>query len=114
MNKEIQKIVNMILLSFENELCFVNIINIEELANSAYFINAELVYPEHTMNVPLVYYPGETWIFTPSDWQGKLPQTISEIDSIEWRVNNTDTVGINFDGVPMLPIQIVGICQGVV
>ena len=103
MNTDIKQNVLMILLSFENELVTVNYIKIEDIDNGAYFIVAELIYPNHTMRIPLVYYLGENWIFTPCDWQqGNLPTTQSEIPIIEWRVNNTDKEGINFNGVPML------------
>lgn len=91
------------LLSFETELADVEILRDEELRYDASFIVAKLIYENgDTMIVPFIHYPGNDWIFTPCDWQGKLPMMADEIDTIDWRVNDTDTEALIFDGLPML------------
>ena len=89
------------LLSFDGALQSVEIINEVEVGDGL-FITAQLNYPDEQMTVPFVYFEGSEWIFTPSDWQGVLPQTPEDIDTITWRVNNTEQEGIILDGLPRL------------
>ena len=91
------------LLDFEENLESVEIKSQIQLAHDATFIVAELEFnPEMVMQVPFIHYSGQDWIFTPYDWQGWLPENEEDIDRIDWRVNDTDTEGIMFDGLPML------------
>ncbi|MDE5807513.1 MAG: hypothetical protein K2H76_05300, partial [Muribaculaceae bacterium] len=90
------------LLSFENDLESVEIVSETELGETASFILARLFYPGEELTVPFIHYEGKDWIFTPSDWQGRLPTDASEIDTIEWRVDNTETEGVIFEGLPLL------------
>lgn len=90
------------LLDFEQDLQSVAITNEEPLKNGAHFVVAVLTFRDDTMTVPFVYYAGEDWIFTPWDWQSWLPSTPEEIAEIKWRVDDTETEGVIFDGQPML------------
>lgn len=91
------------LLAFQIDLDTAEIIKEDELTNSATFLVANLTFDNgYTMTVPFVYYPDNDWIFTPCDWQGWLPMSADDIDKIGWRVNDTDTEGVMFDGLPML------------
>lgn len=90
------------LLDFEDQLDSVEIKSQQEIGQDATFIVAELHYSDSTMTVPFVFHHGEDWILTPCDWQGLLPEDPEGIGSISWRVNNTDTEAIMFDGVPRL------------
>ena len=90
------------LLSFEDGLQAVEIISQEGTKNDCLFIRARLFYGDGEMTVSFVHYANLDWIFTPCDWQGKQPETIEEIEDIEWRVDDTETEGILFDGLPML------------
>lgn len=90
------------LLSFEGELESVEILSQEDAGNGATFIRGRLHYPDVVMDVPFVHFVGKDWVFTPQDWQGALPQCVGEIGNVEWRVNDTETPGVMFLGVPML------------
>lgn len=91
------------LLSFDENIADVEIIQDEAIKYNATFVEANLILENgDTMVVPFVYYEGNDWIFTPCDWQGRLPKSAEEIDSINWRVNDTDTEAIMYDGLPML------------
>ena len=90
------------LLDFEEDLNFVEIISKQEIKHNGMFIFARLDYGKTAMTVPFVYYAGQDWLFTPRDWQGKLPESVEEIPDTEWRVNDTGVEGVIFDGVPML------------
>lgn len=90
------------LLSFEDGLQAVEIISQEETKNDGLFIRARLFYGDGEMTVSFVHYANLDWIFTPCDWYGKQPETIDEIKDIDWRVNDTETEGIIFEGLPML------------
>lgn len=91
------------ILSFEDTLESVEIISQEDAGHDALFIRATLHYPDDDMTLPFVHYPGHDWVFTPRDWQaGNLPESVDEIGNTEWRVDDTDTEGVMFMGVPML------------
>ncbi|MDE6026669.1 MAG: helix-turn-helix domain-containing protein, partial [Muribaculaceae bacterium] len=90
------------LLSFETDLESVKIVSETELGQAGSFIIAQLLYMDGELTVPFVHYEGKDWLFTPSDWQGKLPSDASEIDTITWRVDNTEMEGVIFEGLPML------------
>lgn len=87
----------------DSDLETLTILNAEKLSYGGWFYNCRLIYTDGMMmEVPFVHYEGEDWIFTPCDWQGKLPAFASDIDKIDWRVDDTDTEGIIFEGQPML------------
>lgn len=90
------------LLSFETELKQVQIVSQTELKNDATFIIADLGYDGETMRVPFIHYAGNNWLFTPWDWQGWLPSDPSEIEKIDWMVNDTGIEALMFDGLPCL------------
>lgn len=91
------------LLDFEPELEDVEILFQEPLRHNATFILARLKFPkDDIMTVPVVHYEGCDWIFTPWDWQSILPTTPDGIDTIKWRVDNTEQEGLIFDDLPML------------
>lgn len=91
------------LLDFEEALTTAEIVSEYECAHGAVFVVARLTYNDgDVITVPFVHYNGAEWIFTPWDWQGVTPETPDEIDSITWRVDNTETEGVIFDGLPML------------
>lgn len=90
------------LLDFEPELEDAEILSHVLLKHNATFILARLKYPTGDMTVPFVHFDGCDWIFSPWDWQEKLPSDPDEIGSIKWRVDNTAQEGLIFDGLPML------------
>lgn len=94
------------LLKFEDELGLQDVKVLESiyLRDTATWYKLELTYADQVMIVPFIHYDGENWLFTPWDWQGTLPQTPDELESIKWRVNNTDSEGIilNVGGVPRI------------
>lgn len=56
------------------------------------------------MTIPFVYYAEGDILFSPSDWQqGNLPKTSQDIDTIDWRLDVTETEAVNAFGLPMLP-----------
>lgn len=89
--------------AFEAELGELTILEAERIGHGGWFFNCRLFYEDGMkMDVPFVYYEGNDWVFTPCDWQGKLPGKADEIDTIGWRVDDTETEGIIFDGQPVL------------
>lgn len=90
------------LLSFEENLESVEIKSIDELKHDGVFVQAKLHYPDQDMKVSFVYYKGKDWLFTPSDWQGWNPDGIDQLGEIEWRINDTSTRAIIYDGQPAL------------
>lgn len=91
------------LLDFEEPLESVEIIKEYECPSTATFIVARLQYPDGaTMTVPFVHFAGEDWLFTPCDWQSWTPTTPEDIDKITWRVDDTETEGVMFMGLPRL------------
>lgn len=90
------------LLDFEPELCDAEILSQEPLRHNATFILARLKYTVGDITVPLIHFDGCDWIFSPWDWQEELPTTPDGIDTIKWRVDDTEQEGLIFDGIPML------------
>lgn len=91
------------LLDFEEPLTSAEILKEYECADSATFIVARLQYPDGaTMTVPFVHFAGEDWLFTPCDWQDWTPDNPEDIDKITWRVDDTETEGVMFMGLPRL------------
>lgn len=54
------------------------------------------------MTVPFVWYVGEEWLFTPWDWQSYPSNEPEDIESIKWRVNDTNKAGIILNGLPRI------------
>ncbi|MDE5886441.1 MAG: helix-turn-helix domain-containing protein [Muribaculaceae bacterium] len=94
----------MIVSSFEGDLEEIMILHDERLDYGGWFFNCRLFYNDGIkMDIPFVYYDGNEWLFTPCDWQsGNLPTEAKNIDNIDWRVDDTETEGIIFEGQPML------------
>lgn len=94
----------MIVSSFEDDLEEIMILSDEGLDYGGWFFSCRLFYNDGMkMDVPFVYYEGNDWVFTPCDWQsGNLPTEAKEIGNINWRVDDTETEGIIFDGQPVL------------
>lgn len=90
------------LLGFEPGIDDVEIIRTVDINDEADFIVAKLDINDDEMTVPFIHYKGKEWLFTPEDWQGELPDGPEQIDTINWRVNNTETEGIIVDGLPRL------------
>ena len=93
------------LLSFEdkNGLQSVHINKQYKIEEKGIFISAELFYnDEFSMTVPFVWYVGEEWLFTPWDWQSYPSNEPEDIESIKWRVNDTDKAGIILNGLPRI------------
>lgn len=90
------------LFSFEENLESVKVKKEFQLGNNAVMLVCVLDYPEFSMTVPVIYYEGKDWIFTPCDWQSVLPETPEEIGNIDWRINDTETEAVIFNGLPML------------
>lgn len=91
------------LLSFEKDLESVNIISQSEIEEDASHIVAELNYADGTIyKLPFIWYQGKEWIFTPYDWQSYPSILLDDIESIQWRVNNTEDEGIMINGLPRL------------
>ncbi len=90
-------------LHFEKDLQNVKIITLEEFENGE-FILSFLSYKDGTgMYVPFVAYDMEDFIFTPWDWQSFDDNfTAKDIETVEWRVDNTNKKGIIMNGLPRL------------
>lgn len=90
-----------ILDTFDNDYISLHIEDAIPLKDSAtlYIVNIE--YIDETIRVPFIHFQSEDWLFTPRDWQS-LPDDLTDIESIRWRVNDTGTEGIFFDGLPRL------------
>ena len=95
--------VSKIIAGFEDHLIEANVTKIERIPHTddMWFCTAELRYPEETMTVPFVYTKGSSYVMTPTDWQGQLPQSVSEIRNIDWRINDTERTAMMVNGIPM-------------
>lgn len=91
------------LLSFEESVKSVEIKSQQELHGNATFIIADLdCGKDGIFTIPIIHYEGEDWVFTPNDWQGRVPETPEEIDSIDWYANALGKEGIILNGLPCL------------
>lgn len=89
------------LLSFEENLESVEIINQVDAEPEMTFVMANLTFTNNVeMEVAFVYPNNEDWIFTPADWQGVMPQNTSEVADIEWRVDDSEIPGYIVNGLP--------------
>lgn len=68
----------------------------------AHFVVADINYDnEQTIRVPFVIY-SENDVFMPFDWQGALPETAEDIESIEWVTYPNGHHAVMLNGLPRL------------
>lgn len=87
--------------SFDDDYISLNIEEARTLKHDATLYILDIDYPDEKMRIPVIHYEGQNWVFTPWDWQS-LPTDLTDIEAIDWRLNNTEEEGIMFDGLPML------------
>ena len=99
MEKKFFQIIN----SFEAQLISLDIISDTLIEEKVHHIVAELKYNDGiVISVPLIWYEGEDFIFTPWDWQDCNPLEADAIEDIRWRVNDTEKEGVMLNGLPRL------------
>lgn len=79
------------------------ILSQEDVNGEATFFVAEIKTEDFdSLKVPFIHTNGTKFLWTPFDWQERLPLTPDGIGSIRWRVDDTDTEGIMLMGLPRL------------
>lgn len=97
-NKELSE-----LISFDKNILFAEILSQNEVEEHAVHVVAKLTLENgDSMIIPFVWYEGENWIFTPWDWQSSPSTSVEDIDSITWRVNDSEREGVIINGLPRL------------
>ncbi|WP_298110491.1 hypothetical protein [uncultured Bacteroides sp.] len=91
------------LFSFDSNIQHVEIISDTEVEERAHHIVAKLTLADGTsMVLPFIWYDGEEWLLTPWDWQSEPSTSINDIDSITWRVNDSEKEATIVNGLPRL------------
>lgn len=91
------------LLSFDSNIHQIEIISDNEVEERAHHIVAKLTLADGTsMVLPFIWYDSEEWILTPWDWQSEPSTSINDIDSITWRVNDSEKKATIVNGLPRL------------
>lgn len=91
-----------IIKTFEENLIAVRILSDTEVEEKAHHIVAELKYKDIVITIPLIWYEGEDYIFTPWDWRDYNPLEADAIEDIQWRLNGTEKSCIILNGLPRL------------
>lgn len=91
------------ILSFDKNITSVEILSQQLVSEQAYHLVVKLLLSDgDSLNIPIIWYKGEDWVFTPWDWQSFPSTRIDEIENITWRVNDTDKTAIIINGLPRL------------
>lgn len=91
------------ILSFDSNIQQIEIISDTEVEERAHHIVAKLTLADGTsMVLPFIWYDSEEWILTPWDWQAEPSTSINDIDSITWRVNDSEKKATIVNGLPRL------------
>lgn len=91
------------LFSFKENLVKVTVKKEYQLVNNAVMLICELIYPKCKRTLPVIYYIGKDYIFTPRVSKNALPKTPEDIANVVWRVNDTHIEAVIFNGLPVLP-----------
>lgn len=64
-----------------------------------YYVSIQLD-DDGTMDIPVIHYEGEDWVFTPWDWQSCFAGDASDVETVRWRAGEQEA--IMMDGLPRL------------
>lgn len=79
--------------------CDIKVVSTEEIQDGAIFVVFTFGCSGATEEQTAIYYPGDDTLYTPSDWQGRRPKTVDEIEDYNWMSSALDEA-IVFCGLP--------------